>query len=107
MDTNERIRMARKQLGLTQTKFAELLGLSLSQVKNIELKNRLKNGITADTVKLISKTFNISEKWLLSGEGDMFEPNTEPPEHTFIINSLKALKPHQIKLIESLIKEFK
>lgn len=69
MNTNERIKFLRKELGLTQNEFGEKIGLKKSAISQIE------NGSTSSNpriVQLICTAFNISEKWLTEGKGDMY-----------------------------------
>ena len=69
MNTNERIKLLRKELGLTQNEFGEKIGLKKSAISQIE------NGSTSSNpriVQLICTAFNISEKWLTEGKGDMY-----------------------------------
>lgn len=74
MNTNERIKLLRKELGLTQNEFGEKIGLKKSAVSQIE------NGSTSSNpriVQLICSAFNVSEKWLIEGKGDMYTSNEE------------------------------
>lgn len=68
MSINDRIKMVRKDLGLTQEDFGQALGVSRSVIKNIEY-----NTVDATTKPLlltsICTTFGISRKWLDTGEG--------------------------------------
>lgn len=65
----ERLRLLRKYFNLSQTQFAEKLGVSRSVIKNLELGIV---DIKEYMFKLISSTFNANENWLKTGEGDMF-----------------------------------
>ena len=74
MNANERIKLLRKELGLTQNEFGEKIGLKKSAISQIE------NGSTSSNpriVQLICTVFNISEKWLTEGKGDMYTSNEE------------------------------
>ena len=74
MNTNERIKLLRKELGLTQNEFGEKIGLKKSAISQIE------NGSTSSNpriVQLICTAFNISEKWLTEGKGDMYTSDEE------------------------------
>lgn len=65
---NSRVRSLRKKLGMTQTEFAARLKVSMQAVLNWE-----KGGAIPKAKKeLIVSSFNVSEKWLESGVGDMF-----------------------------------
>lgn len=69
MTIEDRIKEVRDDNKLTQTKFGKKLGVTRDVIKNIELGN-LKNGVPDSIIKLISFTFNVSEQWLRTGEGD-------------------------------------
>lgn len=74
MNTNERIKLLRKELGLTQNEFGEKIGLKKSAVSQIENGNTSSN---PRIVQLICSAFNVSEKWLTEGKGDMYTSNEE------------------------------
>ena len=71
---NERIKAARKALGLTMEQFGRRVGLSKSAISLIESG---KNGTTEQTVASICREFGVSEKWLRTGEGEMFDQSAE------------------------------
>lgn len=80
MEIYERIRVLRKDhLNMTQTEFAERLGVTRSVIKNIELNALAKPDQKLSLMKLICKEFNVSEDWLLDGVGEMF---IKTPEDT-------------------------
>lgn len=68
---NKRVRILRKDLGLTLEKFGERLGVTKVAISNIENGNR---NVTEQMIKSICREFYISEDWLRTGEGDMYEP---------------------------------
>lgn len=72
---NERLKILRKKIGLTQTDFGIKIGLTTSAVSDIE-RGKVKT-ITESNIKLICREFNINEHWLRTGEGPMFEELTE------------------------------
>lgn len=73
MEVYERIRSLRKHtLKLSQEAFAQRLGVSRSVIKNIELNALARPEQKLSLYKLICSEFNISENWLLNGEGDMY-----------------------------------
>ena len=77
MDVCGRIKELRKTLKLNQIKFGEKLGVSRDVINNIE-NGRLANpNQKLSLYKLICKEFNVSEKWLLDGTGDMFAKSEE------------------------------
>lgn len=71
---HKRIRELRESLKLSQTAFAEKLGMTRSMVSNMEL------GLVAVPdyrISFIVKEFNVNEHWLRTGEGDMLLPKPE------------------------------
>lgn len=71
---NERIKVARKVLGLTMEQFGARIGMGKSSVSKIE---KGANSTTDQTIKSICREFGVSEKWLRTGEGEMFDQSTE------------------------------
>lgn len=68
---NERIKLLRKTLKLTQQEFADKLNIKRGAVANYEVG---RNQPIDAVISLICKTYNVNEDWLKSGEGDMFLP---------------------------------
>ena len=66
---NDRIRLIRKALKLTQGELAKHLGMQSSALSMIE---KGENALTEKNIKLICMTFNVSEDWLRTGGGEMF-----------------------------------
>lgn len=64
----ERLRELRKHYKLSQTEFAEKLGVTRSVIKNLELGVV---EIKEHMLKLIAATFNVNEEWLRNGTGEM------------------------------------
>lgn len=69
MTQGERIREARKTLGLTLEKFGEKIGMKKNSVSQIE---NGKNSVTEQVVKSICREFNVDYIWLTTGDGEMF-----------------------------------
>lgn len=71
MKKHERVKHLRKDvLKLTQQQFADTLGISRSNLGNIEI-NQI--ALTERNAKDICEKFHINEEWLLEGVGDIFE----------------------------------
>lgn len=70
-NVNERIKKLRKALDLTQQKFADRIGVKQNTVAQYEMG---RNVPMDSVIALICREFNVSEKWLRTGEGDMFRP---------------------------------
>lgn len=67
---NERLKLLREALGLTQTDFGNKLGLARNTIANYEGGLREPNDAI---LKLICKTFNVDYYWLSKGaDVDMF-----------------------------------
>lgn len=71
MTQGERIKEARKYLGLTLEKFGEKLGVGKTAISKLEKGER---NLTDQMVKSICREFSISEEWLRTGSGDMRIP---------------------------------
>lgn len=69
---NERLKLLRKALHLTQQEFADRLGISRGNIAAYEVA---KNAPSDAVILLICKEFNVSEAWLRTGDGEMFTPN--------------------------------
>jgi len=74
MTVNERIKLVRKALNLTQIDFARAIFISNSYVAELEHGHSQAND---RIVSLISLTFGVSEAWLRTGEGPMFDRTPE------------------------------
>ncbi len=71
---NERIKEVRKYLELTQTEFSHQIGLSQSNLGQIEIG---KSNPTINTIHKIISKFHIDAHWLLLGEGEMIKYNSD------------------------------
>ncbi len=69
MTQGERVKQARKTLGLTMEKFGERLGVTKTAISLIESG---KNNLTDANIKAICREFNVDYIWLTSGDGEMF-----------------------------------
>lgn len=68
---NERIKKLRKALDLTQQAFADRLGIRQNTIAKYETN---RGTPTTSVISLIVREFNVSETWLRTGEGEMFNP---------------------------------
>lgn len=66
----ERIKKIRKELDLTQQKFADKLGVKRNTIAMYEMG---KTTPSDQTVKSISREFSVNEEWLRTGVGEMFK----------------------------------
>ena len=71
----ERLKILRKHLGLSREDFAKKLGLkSRGKIENIELGRTTPDD---DFLKLICNTYNVSYGWLVNGNGEMFQDDSD------------------------------
>lgn len=71
---NERFKIIREHLKLTQKEFSEKIGFAQTSYSQIE--NGVRN-VTERIIKLICQEFNVNEEWLRYGIGDMFSIKPE------------------------------
>ncbi len=69
-----RIKELRTSLGLTQQKFADKLGIARGNIAAYEVG---KNAPSDAVISLICTKFNISEDWLRTGTGEMYNIQTD------------------------------
>ncbi len=89
MSINQRVKEVRQELNLSQAKFAKALSMSNGYIAGIELEH---NKVNDRIVKLICFTFHVSEEWLRTGEGSMFEEQPDPIAD-LAASTFKELKP--------------
>ena len=114
----DRLKTLRKQLNLSQQEMADKLGINRGTYANYEVgRNEPIDAVTT----LICKTFNVSEAWLRTGEGDMFiqiDPEDELMEwagkvlatkpddfRRRLVKVLASLDEDQWKVLEEKFKE--
>lgn len=69
MTISKRIRYVRQTLNMSQVEFAKSIYISNGYIAELECEHRKVND---RIIHLISLTFGVNEKWLRTGEGDMF-----------------------------------
>lgn len=74
---NDRIRLLRNELGLSIRKFAEDLNLTAGTISLIENNKR---NVTDRTISDICRLYHVSEEWLRTGKGEMFQERTREVE---------------------------
>lgn len=74
---NERIKQLRKHLGLNQTEFGARIGVKQTTIAGYE---RGASTPLDAVVSAICREFNVSERWLRDGEGEMFLPQDDADE---------------------------
>lgn len=115
---NERIKELRKRLNLTQQEFADRLSIKRGAVANYEVG---RNTPSDSVIALICREFNVSERWLREGEGEMFLPQNDTDElmalagrflgsepkdfQQRLVRMLLSLTPNEIDLLERKARE--
>jgi hypothetical protein len=70
---SERLKELREYLGITQTTFADSIGLGTSTIAMMEIGKR---EILDRHIKTICANYNVNENWFKTGQGNMFNnPN--------------------------------
>ena len=70
MTQGERVKEVRKSLNLTMEQFGNKLGVTKVAISNIEKEKR---NLTEQMSRAICREFNVSEEWLKTGEGEMYQ----------------------------------
>jgi transcriptional regulator with XRE-family HTH domain len=104
MTVNKRIRQVRQALGMTQADFSRAIYVSTGYTAGIENEYRAAND---RIVHLIGLTFGVSEQWLKTGDGEMFQ--TSPLERKErIVGLFNELNPrfqeYALTVIDRLLK---
>lgn len=95
----ERIKKVRRDVDLTQQIFADRIGIKQNSVALIESGKRN----TSDQVLLaICREFHVNEKWLRTGEGEMFAPAVTD-ELEALADRYPNLTHESLVLIEKLV----
>ena len=83
--TNERLKKLRKTLDLTQQEFADKIGIKRNTMAQYEIG---RNEPIDAVIISICREFNLSENWLRTGEGEMF--NSSDDEYIAMIDRIMA-----------------
>jgi transcriptional regulator with XRE-family HTH domain len=103
---NQRVIQIRKALDLTQKKFAEGIELSSSFQSGLEINHRKLND---RLIKMICMTYGVSENWLRTGEGAMFDTKKDPKLERIIRNFNKMdplLQDYVMKYLDWLVEYY-
>lgn len=90
----DRIRELRQSLGLTQAAFAGRLGIKPSAIANYEVG---RNEPIDAVISLICREFGVSETWLRTGEGPMYQPRTRLEEITRRVAEMAGGDPNPFR----------
>ena len=100
---NDRVKELRLHLKLSGEKFGERLGVTRSAISDIE---RGRNNLTEQMIIAICREFHVNEKWLRTGEGEMFVDLTRDEEIASFVGDLQAMgdDAFQKKVVSALAK---
>jgi len=103
ININQRIKILRKSMNLTQKEFAEKICVSTSFQTLIELEQKK---VLDRHIKLIVSAFGANEIWLRTGEGEMLQKDVTPDYKVAkTIEIFKQLNPfYQDLIIEHMSK---
>lgn len=82
---NDRIKMIREYYKLTQDEFGKRIGSARNTIANYENGNRSPSN---SVILSICREFNVSEKWLRDGSGEML---LEPKENSIVAKATMLL----------------
>lgn len=99
----DRIKQVRGKVGLSQTKFGERLGVSLSAVQKWEMGINVPD---SPSIKQICQEFGINETWLRTGSGSMTVSKTREQELAALFKRFMADKPESFRtaLVSTLLR---
>ena len=114
----KRVKEIRSSLKMTQEEFGSKIGIKKNSLSQIESG---KNSLTQQNIVAICKVFNVNERWLRTGEGEMFIELSEDDELQQLIDesmrddsgefkrrlaaAILKLTPEQIRICTNWIKE--
>ena len=90
----DRIKKIRKELDLTQQKFADKLGVQRNTIAMYEMGRTL----PSDTImRSICREFNVNEDWLRTGQGEMFIKQTRDEQIASFVGSIQSSEDDSFK----------
>ena len=90
---NERVKLIRKELGMTQEQLAQYLGIGKAALSMIETG---KAGLSNRNRHILVQELNVNPDWLESGEGEMF--NAEPDLTAYMHRTDNSLPMQSVPL---------
>lgn len=90
----DRIKKIRKELDLTQQKFADKLGVQRNTIAMYEMGRTLPSDAI---IRSICREFNINEDWLRTGQGEMFIKQTRDEQIASFVGSIQSSEDDSFK----------
>ena len=97
MTLGKRVRQLRKSAGLSQTEFAEKLGVTLGVISNIELERITQWDTKMPLLNLMCEKYNCRREWLLNGTGEMLKEESQADEMCRLVKKLYSSKAPSLK----------
>lgn len=94
MTINERFKQVRNALDKSQTAFGRPLNLTRDAVANIELNRTSIKPLTIDS---LCDHYGVSQEWLITGEGKMFNRDTKAEEINSFFSGVSRLDDDNFK----------
>lgn len=89
-----RIKTIRKNAGVTQAEFAEVLGLSRSMISQVEAGMQV---FSDRSLRDICRIYGVNETWLRTGEGEPYVPKTRNDRIAEFLNEIMAEEDASIR----------
>lgn len=84
----DRIKALRERLGKSQDEFGKDLGLTRNYISLIENGQR---NLSDQSIKVLCSLYDVNEKWLRTGNGEMFIPKTKNEQiNEMLVDVLKC-----------------
>lgn len=103
---NERLKLLRKSLHLSQEEFGKNLGVTKTAISKLE---KGENKLTRQMVLSICRTYKTNENWLLNGTGDIFKESDDIFSNTnykdMIIGAVTVMNIKQQEMLWVYIKD--
>lgn len=96
MEINDRLKMIRKDLGLSQSKFGEAIDISCSQIACLENKHR---ELTDRVINDICREYMVNKEWFINGTGEMYVCPEEDAQLMAAIAKITTTSNDKIKSI--------
>ncbi len=94
---NERFKLIRKELGMTQDKLAGYLGVGKAALSMIETG---KAGLSSRNLNIMVQEFGVNAEWVETGEGEMFNAQSNVSKFLLRTDSSIALQSVPLYSIE-------
>lgn len=99
----DRLRLLRKNLNLTQTEFGNKLNRSLRAIQNYESGGRSING---DLLLDLNDVFKVSVDWMRTGQGSMFLSENEKKADSGVVSIASSYNiPERLLILLSKLKK--